>query len=114
LRGVFFLLSQNTRSEIERRWDEYCAIPKRIRIYDAIKQLEGHEIPRDLRWRLKAGSDAFVPLRYIHELNQVAPKFLLSDFHIILRQVILSKKPEWSRMVHGPMHDVPPAPKTGD
>jgi len=114
LRGLFLLLSEDTRFEIERQWDEYCAMPHRIRVYDAIKQLEGYDVPRDLRWSLKAGNDAFVSLRYIHEPNHIAPKFLLGDFHVILREVILAKKPEWRQVVHGPMRDVSPAaPQTG-
>jgi hypothetical protein len=75
-------------------------------MYEAIERMEGISIPRDLRWSLKNGNDAFVSLRYIHEPDYVGPKFFLGDFHNLLREVILVRSPEWAAFGHGPMRDI--------
>jgi hypothetical protein len=107
LRTLFLMLSDKIRAEIEARWDEYTAHPQRVRVYEAIERLEGISIPRDLRWSLKNGNDAFVSLRYIHEPDYVGPKFFLGNFHNLLRDVILVRHPQWGHLGHGPMREIP-------
>jgi len=106
LRVLFRQISEASRRNIERRWNAYVATPERQRIYAALKALEGTEISTSLDWSLRNGGDGFVALRYIHE-GETGTKFLLGELPQILRDEILTSKPEWSQLGHGPMKPVP-------
>jgi hypothetical protein len=61
LRTLFLQLSETARDEIDKEWNFYNSMPHRARIYEAIERAQGVSIPRDLRWSLRSGNDAFVP-----------------------------------------------------
>lgn len=106
LRTLFNLLSEERRLEIEQRWDAYNDTQDRRRLYATIENFEGAAIPRDLRWSLRKGNDAFTQLRYIHEPEMQNAIFVLGDFPGILRQVIISIRPEWAVLSHGPLKKI--------
>jgi hypothetical protein len=106
LRKLFLLLSDGARAEIEAVWDDYSKHPQTLTIYDAVENMTGFSIPRDLRWHLRAGNEAFVKLRYSHEPQNANVKFFLGDFHLMVRQTILRRRPEWANIVHTPAEEI--------
>ncbi|WP_144030871.1 hypothetical protein [Bradyrhizobium japonicum] len=107
LRKLFLLLSQAARDELEAAWNLYAAQPNRVRVYEAIERLTGSVVPRDLRWSLRNGSDAFTSLRYLHEERNQNTKFFLGDFPAMVRGIVLRRRPQWSSMVHTPPKPIP-------
>jgi hypothetical protein len=102
---LFLQLSETARDEIDKEWSFYNSMPHRARLYEAIERAQGVSIPRDLRWSLRSGNDAIVALRYSHEQNR-SVTFLLGDFHIMVRNTILRRKPEWAAVVHSPAKQI--------
>jgi hypothetical protein len=107
LRKLFLQVSETARDEIDREWNAYNSMPHRTRLYEAIERAQGVSIPRDLRWSLRSGNDAFVALRYSHEPNR-STTFFLGDLPIMVRNAILRRRPEWSGIIHGPAKDITP------
>jgi hypothetical protein len=61
-------------------------------------QLSDAIISADLRANLSAGNDAFRQMRYIYEPQQAKQIcFFLYDLPMVLRFVILERKPGWAR-----------------
>ncbi len=100
LRKLFLQLSEDARAEIEDSWNEYVSQPKKANIYEMIERSVGRPIPRDLRWSLRVGGDGFTGLRYAHEPQHAKTTFLLGDFHFMVRQAILRRRPQWSKLRH--------------
>jgi hypothetical protein len=106
LRKLFLQLSEQTRHEIENTWNDYTSRPERIQLYETIEHARERSIPRDLRWSLRSGNDAFVGLRYAHEEQHADTIFFLGDFHIMVRAAILRRCPEWRSKVHAPAQEI--------
>jgi hypothetical protein len=108
LRKLFLLLSDAARAEIEQNWNQYNLMPQRITMYEAIERRAGRPIPRDLRWSLRAGTDAFTALRYAHEEQHSNTTFFLGDLHMMVREAILIRRPQWGLLGHAPAKDITP------
>jgi hypothetical protein len=78
----------------------------RVRHYERSNDFFARPIPRDLKWSLRSGNDAFVALRYLHEDRNSETKFVLGDFHHLVRTVILRRYPQWAVIVHAPAQHI--------
>ncbi|MGY8705126.1 hypothetical protein RAD16_05205 [Bradyrhizobium sp. 18BD] len=106
LRKLFTLLSDLVRNDIENSWDAYNSTPSRVSVFEAIERQTGRAVPRDLRWHLKAGGDGFTSLRYQHEERHQNVAFFLGDFHLMVRDAVLFKRPSWANLIHGPARPI--------
>ena len=102
LKALFRDLSPAARRRIEELWDAYAVHPDRQKTWAAIRAKPGgHELRTDLAYALDVGADAFRELRYIYE--EGGSKFLLHDFHNLVRQVILERMPWWGSIRPAPI-----------
>jgi hypothetical protein len=96
LKTLFDGLGLETRQRLQELWDNDLRRPVRQKVIAHIRTLpDGKKLRLDLPSVFKLGANAFVELRYFYEREQSF--FLLSDFHNLLRTVILERMRWWDR-----------------
>jgi hypothetical protein len=94
LRELYDQLSEASRNEIERLWNNY--LPYRAAQWDELEKASGRKIPRALPDALQAGGLAFEFLRYRHEgPKEGFESYGLDDLPHMLGNRILQLKPDW-------------------
>jgi HEPN domain-containing protein len=123
LRKLFFRLKGKTQDAIEAKFAvEYephkmdiSQVPEHLK---AKAQLAAEILPKTLREALKEGALAFITWRYLYEdEREIGDAFGLFPLPQILREEILTRKPEWrffgiSRQKWSGPQPTSPAPKT--
>ena len=98
LRALFRDLSLHTRMRIEQLWNNH--MPQLEELWTFIEKETKKSIPRDLVGLLDISSKAFTQLRYAHEDD--SGSFMVGDLPVMLRTVILEKRPLWATLRHTP------------
>lgn len=93
---LFDLLSEDSKSYIQKEWNKRCQPTLEARLSEATSKAG---IPRNLRAVLSKAANAFINFRY----PQAGENSIdLHDFPVIVRERILQLKPEWG--LQSPTH----------